>query len=69
MFNAINTKLLLAITLALASIAGTLAYRNAQQAKKEAEAAREQAAIQKAIKTSSHNWGGSADTITNYRPK
>ncbi len=69
MFNAIQTKLLLVIALALASIAGALAYRNSQEAQKAADVARAQAARQQAAKKGPGAWGGSAATITNYRPK
>ncbi len=69
MLNLINTKLLVFAVLLLATIAGSLAYSNAKQAQKEAEAARSRAAIQQAMKTSPNNWGGSADTIRHYRPK
>jgi hypothetical protein len=76
MFNAINSKLLLVIALTLASIAGALAFQNvrhaqrdAQEAKARAEDAKAQAELQNALKTNSHNWGGSADTIKKYRPK
>ena len=71
MFNLINTKILVITILLLASIAGSLAYRNAKEAEKEAEAeaARSRAVLQQAIKTSSNNWGGSANTIRKYRPK
>jgi hypothetical protein len=69
MFNLINTKILIITILLLASIAGSLAYRNAKDAGNEAAAARSRAAIQQAVKTSSNNWGGSANTIRKYRPK
>jgi hypothetical protein len=69
MFNLINTKILVITVLLLASIAGSLAYRNAKDAENEAAAARSRAAIQQAMKTSPNNWGGSADTIRHYRPK
>ena len=69
MSNLLNFKLLAVAVLLLASIAGSLAYRNAKEAEKEAEAARSRAALQQAIKTSSNNWGGSANTIRKYRPK
>jgi len=69
MFNAINTKLLLAITLALASIAGSLAYRNKLEAKKEADLTRAKAARQQAAQIGPGAWRGSAATIQSYRPK
>ncbi len=69
MSNLLNIKFLAVAVLLLASIAGSLAYRNAKEAEKEAEAARSRAALQQAIKTSSNNWGGSANTIRKYRPK
>ena len=69
MFNLINTKLLVFAVLLLASIAGSLAYRNAKEAAERSRAARSRAAIQQAMKTSPNNWGGSADTIRHYRPK
>ncbi len=69
MLNLINTKLLVFAILLLASIAGSLAYSNAKQAQKEAEAARSRAALQQAMKTDANNWGGSANTIRTYRPK
>ena len=69
MLNLINTKLLVFAVLLLATIAGSLAYSNAKQAQKEAEAARSRAALQQAMKTSANNWGGSANTIRTYRPK
>ena len=69
MLNLTNTKLLVFALLLLATIAGSLAYSNAKQAQKEAEAARSRAALQQAMKTSPNNWGGSADTIRQYRPK
>jgi hypothetical protein len=53
----------------LATIAGGIAYRNAKDAQKEADAARSRAELQQAMKNSSNNWGGSADTIRKYRPK
>ena len=67
--NLLNFKILAVAFLLLASIAGSLAYRNAKEAEKEAEAARSRAVLQQAIKTSSNNWGGSANTIRKYRPK
>jgi uncharacterized protein (UPF0333 family) len=69
MSNLLNFKFLAIAILLLAGIAGSLSYRNAKEAEKEAEAARSRAALQQAIKTSSNNWGGSADTIRKYRPK
>ena len=69
MSNLLNIKFLAIAVLLLASIAGSLAYRNAKEAEKEAAAARSRAALQQAIKTSSNNWGGSANTIRKYRPK
>ena len=69
MLNLINNKLLVFAVLLLASIAGSLAYSNAKQAQREAEAARSRSAIQRAMKTSPNNWGGSANTIRTYRPK
>ena len=69
MSNLLNIKSLAVAALLLASIAGSLAYRNAKEAEKEADAARSRAALQQAIKTSSNNWGGSANTIRKYRPK
>jgi uncharacterized protein (UPF0333 family) len=69
MSNLLNFKFLTVAVLLLASIAGSLAYRNAKEAEKEADAARSRAALQQAIKTSSNNWGGSANTIQKYRPK
>ena len=71
MSNLLNLKFLAVAFLLLASIAGSLAYRNAKEAEKEAEAeaARSRAVLQQAIKTSSNNWGGSANTIRKYRPK
>ena len=69
MSNLLNFKFLAVTVLLLASIAGSLAYRNAKEAEKEAEAARARAVLQQAIKTSSNNWGGSANTIRKYRPK
>jgi uncharacterized protein (UPF0333 family) len=69
MSNLLNFKFLAIAVLLLASIAGSLAYRNAKEAEKEADAARSRAALQQAIKTSSNNWGGSANTIRKYRPK
>ncbi len=69
MSNLLNIKFLAVAVLLLASIAGSLAYRNAKEAEKEADAARSRAALQQAIKTSSNNWGGSANTIRKYRPK
>ena len=69
MSNLFNFKFLAVAVFLLASIAGSLAYRNAKEAEKEAEAARSRAALQQAIKTSSNNWGGSANTIRKYRPK
>jgi hypothetical protein len=69
MSNLLNIKFLAVAALLLASIAGSLAYRNAKEAEKEADAARSRAALQQAIKTSSNNWGGSANTIRKYRPK
>ena len=69
MSNLLNFKFLAIAILLLASIAGSLAYRNAKEAEKEAAAARSRAALQQAIKTSSNNWGGSANTIRKYRPK
>jgi uncharacterized protein (UPF0333 family) len=69
MSNLLNFKFLAIAILLLASIAGSLAYRNAKEAEKEAAEARSRAALQQAIKTSSNNWGGSANTIRKYRPK
>jgi len=69
MSNLLNIKFLAVAVVLLASIAGSLAYRNAKEAEKEADAARSRAALQQAIKTSSNNWGGSANTIRKYRPK
>ena len=69
MSNLLNVKFLAVAALLLASIAGSLAYRNAKEAEKEAAEARSRAALQQAIKTSSNNWGGSANTIRKYRPK
>ena len=69
MSNLLNFKFLAVAVLLLASIAGSLAYRDAKDAEKEAAAARSRAAIQQAVKTSPNNWGGSADTIRQYRPK
>jgi hypothetical protein len=69
MSNLLNIKFLAIAVLLLASIAGSVAYRNAKEAEKEADAARSRAALQQAIKTSSNNWGGSANTIRKYRPK
>ena len=69
MSNLLNIKSLAVAALLLASIAGSLAYRNAKEAEKEAAEARSRAALQQAIKTSSNNWGGSANTIRKYRPK
>jgi hypothetical protein len=69
MSNLLNIKLLAIAVLLLASIAGSVAYRKAKEAEKEADAARSRAALQQAIKTSSNNWGGSANTIRKYRPK
>ncbi len=69
MSNLLNFKILAIGILLLASIAGSLAYRNAKEAEKEADATRSRAALQQAIKTSSNNWGGSANTIRKYRPK
>jgi hypothetical protein len=69
MSNLLNIKFLAVAVILLASIAGSLAYRNAKEAEKEADAARSRAALQQAIKTSSNNWGGSANTIRKYRPK
>ncbi len=69
MSNLLNIKFLAVAALLLASIAGSLAYRNAKEAEKEAAEARSRAALQQAIKTSSNNWGGSANTIRKYRPK
>ena len=69
MSNLLNIKFLAVAALLLASIAGSLAYRNAKEAEKEADAARSRAALQQAIKSSSNNWGGSANTIRKYRPK
>jgi type II secretory pathway pseudopilin PulG len=69
MLNLTHTKLLVFALLLLATIAGSLAYSNAKQAQKEAEAARSRAALQQAMKTSANNWGGSANTIRTYRPK
>ena len=69
MSNLLNIKFLAVAVILLASIAGSLAYRNAKEAEKEAAAARSRAALQQAIKTSSNNWGGSANTIRKYRPK
>lgn len=75
MFNTINTKLLLVIILILTGIAGSLVYQNARQAQRDAqeakvraEEAKAAAAMQDAAKHQ-HTWGGSADTIKNYRPK
>jgi hypothetical protein len=65
----LNIKFLAVAVILLASIAGSLAYRNAKEAEKEADAARSRAALQQAIKASSNNWGGSANTIRKYRPK
>ena len=69
MSNLLNFKFLAIAVLLLASIAGSLAYRNAKEAEKAAAEARSRAALQQAIKTSSNNWGGSANTIRKYRPK
>jgi uncharacterized protein (UPF0333 family) len=69
MSNLLNFKFLAIAILLLASIAGSLAYRNAKEAEKEAAEARSRAALQQAIKTSSNNWGGSVNTIRKYRPK
>jgi hypothetical protein len=76
MFNAINTKLLLVIALTLASIAGLLTYQNAKLAQREDAEAKARAAELKAQaemddlrKNHSLNWGNSAATIKNYRPK
>ena len=69
MSNLLSIKFLAVAVILLASIAGSLAYRNAKEAEKEAAAARSRAALQQAIKTSSNNWGGSANTIRKYRPK
>jgi hypothetical protein len=69
MSNLLNIKFLAIAVLLLASIAGSVAYRNAKEAEKEADAARSRVALQQAIKTSSNNWGGSANTIRKYRPK
>jgi len=69
MSNLLNIKFLAVAVLLLASIAGSLAYRNAKEAEKAAETARSRAALQQAIKTSSNNWGGSANTIRKYRPQ
>jgi hypothetical protein len=69
MSNLLNIKFLAVAVILLASIAGSLAYRNAKEAEKEADAARSRDALQQAIKTSSNNWGGSANTIRKYRPK
>ena len=69
MSNLLNFKFLAVAVILLSSIAGSLAYRNAKEAEKEADAARSRAALQQAIKTSSNNWGGSANTIRKYRPK
>ena len=69
MANLMNIKLLAVAVLLLASIAGSVAYRNAREAQKEVEAARSRAALQQAMKNSSNNWGGSANTIRQYRPK
>jgi hypothetical protein len=75
MFSVINTKLLLVIALALAGIAGSLAYQNARQAQRDAQEAKvnaddakAQAELQKAVQHP-YTWGGSADTIKKYRPK
>ncbi len=77
MFSAINTKLLLVITLTLASIAGSLAYQNARQAQRDAEEAKAraeqakaQAELQRAAKQM-YTWDGAAaaNTIKTYRPK
>jgi hypothetical protein len=75
LFSAINTKLLLVIALALAGIAGSLAYQNARQAQRDAQEAKvkadeakAQADLQNAVKHQ-YTWGGSADTIKHYRPK
>ena len=69
MSNLLNIKFLAVAVILLASIAGSLAYRNAKEAEKEAAESRSRAALQQAIKTSSNNWGGSANTIRKYRPK
>ena len=69
MSNLLNIKFLAIAVLLLASIAGSLAYRNAREAQKEADVARSRAALQQAVKSSSNNWGGSANTIRQYRPK
>ena len=69
MSNLLNIKFLAVAVVLLASIAGSLANRNAKEAEKEAAEARSRAALQQAIKTSSNNWGGSANTIRKYRPK
>lgn len=67
--NFLNAKQLIAIVVLLAGIAASIAYRNAQQARKEAELARQRQEIQRAMKNSNKGWGGSADTIRTYRPK
>jgi CHASE3 domain sensor protein len=76
MFRAINTKLLLVIAFFLASVAGLVSYQNAkiaqreaQEAKARAEEVKAQQLLQDAVKHDSHNWGGSAETIRQYRPK
>ena len=45
MSNLLNSKLLAVAVLLLASIAGSLAYRNAKEAAKEADAARSRVAL------------------------
>ena len=69
MLSAINTKVLIVIALAVASIAGSLAYRNAKEAEREAAAARARAQFQQAIKNNTSGWGSSANTVRDYRPK
>ena len=49
MSNLLNFKFLAIAILLLASIAGSLAYRNAKEAEKEAAEARSRAALQQAI--------------------
>jgi len=67
--NSLNTKLLVFAVFLLANNAGSLAYRNAKDAQKEAEAARSRAAIQQALKTNTNNWAvartPSAPTVPN----
>jgi hypothetical protein len=76
MLNAINTKLLLAIVLALSGIAGGIAYQNrlaSQEAARRAALAAEHERFVQQVKhyqaTQNLNWGNSAHTLQNYRPK